>query len=57
VRNQERNRRLERLGRRWVKTIEMELGETDEGIDWNDLAQDRYKWRALLRTAMKFRVS
>jgi hypothetical protein len=25
-------------------------------LDWTDLAQDRYQWRALVNTAMKFRV-
>jgi hypothetical protein len=26
------------------------------GLDWIDLPQDRYKWRALVNTVMKFRV-
>jgi hypothetical protein len=26
------------------------------GMDWIDLAQDRYQWRALVKTVMKLRV-
>jgi hypothetical protein len=25
-------------------------------VDWIDLAQDRYRWRALVSSAMNFRV-
>jgi hypothetical protein len=28
----------------------------DGGIDWNDLAQDRDMWRALVNTVMNLRV-
>jgi len=27
------------------------------GMDWIELAQDRYRWRALLNTALNLRVS
>jgi hypothetical protein len=43
--------------RRWVDNIKIDLREIGcDGIDWNDLAQDRDKWRALVNTAMNLRV-
>jgi hypothetical protein len=48
------------LGRprcRWVDNIKMDLGEIRwSGINWIDLAQDRDQWRALVNTAIHFRV-
>jgi hypothetical protein len=36
----------------------MDLRETVwNGMDWIHLAQDKYKWRALVNTVMKLRVS
>jgi hypothetical protein len=32
--------------------VEIGLG----GVEWIGLAEDRYKWRALLNTVMKIRV-
>ena len=48
------------LGRprcRWEDNIKTDLQEVGEGCgDWMELAQDRDRWRALVSTAMKFRV-
>jgi hypothetical protein len=36
-----------------VDNIKMDCGETEwEGIDWIGLAQDRDKWRALVKVVM-----
>jgi hypothetical protein len=44
--------------RRWVDNIKMDLGEIRLGnVDWINLTQDRDKLRALVNTAMNFRVS
>jgi hypothetical protein len=35
----------------------MDLGEIGwDDMDWIDLAQDRYQWKALVNTVMKLRV-
>jgi hypothetical protein len=48
------------LGRpryRWVDNITMDLRETGrDGMDWNDLAQDRDQWKALVNAVMNLRV-
>ena len=48
------------LGRprlRWEDNIKMDLQEVGRGCgDWMGLAQDRYRWRALVSTVMNFRV-
>jgi hypothetical protein len=42
----ERKRPLGRPSHRWVDNIKMDLRETGwDGIDWIDLAQDRYHWK------------
>lgn len=38
---------------RWVDNIKMDFGETDQdGMDWNNLAQDRDLWWALVIKAV-----
>jgi len=48
------------LGRprlRWEYNIKVDLQEVEwEGMDWIDLAQDRYRWRAHANAVMKLRV-
>jgi hypothetical protein len=49
---------LESSKRRWVDNIKMDLGEIWwGGMDWIVLAQDRNKWKALVKGAMNLRVS
>jgi hypothetical protein len=48
------------LGRprcRWIDKIKMDLLEIGlGGVDWIGLAQDRYRWRALVNSVMNIRV-
>jgi hypothetical protein len=45
------------LQRRWVDNIKMDLREIGcDGVDWIDMAQDRYQWRPLVNTALNLRV-
>jgi len=51
------NRQLGRQRRRWEDNIKMDLQEVGGGRgDWMELAQDRYRWRALVRTVRELRV-
>jgi hypothetical protein len=53
----ERKRPLGRPRRRWVDNIRMNLGEVGWGdVDWNGLAQDRNRWRALVNSVLNLRV-
>jgi hypothetical protein len=53
----EGRRPLGRPGRRWIYNIKMDLLEIGfSAVDWIDLAQDRYKWRALVNRVMHLRV-
>jgi hypothetical protein len=54
----EGKRSLGRPRSRWVNIIRMELGEVGWGdVDWIGLAQDKNKWRALMKGLMTLRVS
>jgi hypothetical protein len=42
---------------RWIDNIKMDLLEIGVSVvDWIGLAQDRYRWRALVNSVMKLRV-
>jgi hypothetical protein len=50
-------RPLGRSRRRWMDNIKMDLLEIGLNVvDWIGLAQDRYRWRALVNSVMKLRV-
>ncbi|KAJ4445854.1 hypothetical protein ANN_12539 [Periplaneta americana] len=52
----EGKRPLGRPRRRWKNNIKIDLGEVGyDGRDWINLAQDRDRWRAYVRTAMNLR--
>jgi hypothetical protein len=57
VGNPEGRRPLGRPRRRWIDNIKMDLLEMGVSVvDWIGLAQDRYRWRALVNSVMSFRV-
>jgi hypothetical protein len=48
---------LGRPRRRWIDNIKMDLSEIGMSVvDWIGLAQDRYRWRALVNSVMNLRV-
>jgi len=50
-------RPLGRPRRRWEDNIKMDLREVGcGGMDWIELAQDRDRWRALVKLVMNLRV-
>jgi hypothetical protein len=49
----EGKRPLGRPSYRWDDNIQMDLQEVGcEGMNWNDLAQDRDRWQALINAVM-----
>jgi hypothetical protein len=53
----EGKRPLGRPRRRWIDNIKMDLLEIGLSVvDWIGLAQDRYKWRALVNAVLNLRV-
>jgi hypothetical protein len=53
----EGKRPLGRPRRRWIDNIKMDLLEIGSNVvDWIGLAQDRYRWRALVNSIMNLRV-
>jgi hypothetical protein len=53
----EGKRPLGRPRRRWIDNIKMGLLEIGVSVvDWIGLAQERYRWRALLNSVMNLRV-
>jgi hypothetical protein len=53
----EGKRPLGRPRRRWVDNIKMDLlGIGLSVVDWIGLAQDRYRWRALVNSVMNLQV-
>jgi hypothetical protein len=58
VRKPEGRRPLGKPRRRWEDNIKMDFREIGFGdVDWIRLAQDRDRWRALVKTVMSLRVS
>jgi hypothetical protein len=54
----EGKRPLGRPRRGWGDNVRMDLQEVGcGGMDWMDLAQDRDRWRALVKAVMNLRVS
>jgi hypothetical protein len=57
VRKPEGKRPLGRPRRRWIDNSKMNLLEIGVNVvDWIGLAQDKYRWRALVNSVMKLRV-
>jgi hypothetical protein len=53
----EEKRPLGKLRCRWIDNIKMNLLEIRLSVvDWIGLAQDRYRWRALVNSAVNLRV-
>jgi hypothetical protein len=53
----EGKRILGRPRRRWIDNIKRDLLEIGLSVvDWISLAQDRYRWRALVNSVMNIRV-
>jgi hypothetical protein len=51
----EGKRPLGKPGHKWEDNIKMDFQEVG-GMDWIDVAQDRERWRALVKAVMNIRV-
>jgi hypothetical protein len=48
---------LRRPSHSWVDSIKMDLREIGwDGVDWRDMAHDRYQWRAHVNTVLNLLV-
>jgi hypothetical protein len=57
VRKPEGKKPLGRPRRRWIDKIKIDPLEIRLNfVDWIGLAQDRYRWRALVKAVMNLRV-
>jgi hypothetical protein len=57
VEKPEGKRPLGRPRRRWIDNVKMDLLEIRVNVvDWIGLAQDRYRWKALVHSVMNLRV-
>jgi len=57
VGNPEGKRQLGKPRRRWEDNIKLDPQKVEYGgMDWIELAQDRYRWRALVYAVMNLRV-
>jgi hypothetical protein len=53
----ERKRPLGRPRCRWIDNIKMDLLDIEVSVvDWIGMAQDRYRWSALVNSVMNLRV-
>jgi hypothetical protein len=53
----EGKRPLGRPRRRWIDNVKMDLlGIGMNAVDWIGLAQDKYRWRALVNVVMNLRA-
>jgi hypothetical protein len=53
----EGKRQLRRTRRKWIDNIKMDLLEIGLNVvDWIGLAQDGYRWKALVNSVMNLRV-
>jgi hypothetical protein len=54
----EGKRPLGRPRRRWIDNVKMDILEIRFNVvDWIGLAQDRYRWRALVNSVMSLRFT
>jgi hypothetical protein len=52
----EGRRPLGRPRHKWEDNMKMDLQEVGWGMDWIELAQDRDRWRALVKAVMNLQV-